>query len=1439
MAAALFSSMVLPAAASAPDRAALYTLPLSGGRQALVYGNGLAKIVSKDRTGRDKVAVRTLPFFERREHAFSLTNGMPDKAALIHELSQEPQRLPYVDGRVIVVFRDGVAASNDSITIPTATLQAMRVARTPLGASAAIPPYTNDLSTNTLFAKLGVDQSDRLFRQFNRSALSAMRSTVQPAFGSSSLNIANAYRLHVTSSSVRHAVAALLRLPSVAYASPDWLVQTMQTQSIPLPRSTTEQAASRARMPSAHAIGNALLGTNSVPTNYAVSSSAQSLLNAPGVNAITAFDEIQSRFHQLPGQGEMITNVSLGDLVYNPKGPCSVFGFAEQTTHLIGGQMYIDWPSMPLIPAYTADASGNLSGSREECGQDSSLGEVGLDFSMMAPLPHKLQRPAEMGSGQTDLLGIAPGAAYRLIVPATSFPSFPSTTDIDAAFLAAAMQSPRPNVITASLGFGYDTVGFPSRYFEDDPLSEAIIAAIVHSYNIVVCISSGDGTRTYTNTSIGPSGGSVPTDRIASGETPTNLNDVAYSTVPSRDFDSGSIDVGGTTLDDIFAAPPQDPRFAALSAQHAFPETRWTGFTNFASGWGTRVNVSAPSDNVLALSYAGSGNFDNVAVNLAGGTSASAPETAAAAAVALQVARLTGHPLEHASDVRALLAETGTTVPRVSQSDATNFVGPQINLGHMVETLVHRFGRGLEPHVARVAIEQRRDVGGFDSDFLTDTDSDAINLQGPVSQVNGSNTDANERAWITIAPDWEDLPSSARFILNVDGRDAALAKTPWARLLPAQILTAAGLPLVSPSSRTVKLRYRAIEGAHLLAEATFSLTFGPADPTTEAILAPVVPAVVTGTTIPVQYDISGARMGGGQPRLVVSEPGHVDPDQYWYRPIYTTFLTGSKGTVEVPVSALQGGGIYGIAVAFGAVSGNHNLPLPLLSDFAFTRVASTTAGRPNAPLLSSDGSAPGHFLEIPYKGSFQVHYDVRNVPGANGAHLEISSPGQNLWYSSNPFNNPNGTVRDDNEHDTGSVYFEPLPGTAGTVTLGGLRAKLDPTFDEVVRVLPTDGGRPVGEASDVSTIMMDGIVPADGGSPNGWDINSNGTDGFLASAQFSAAGQTLSSVEIFDQASGAITHTAAAGTPNGDLFFPLGNGISGGDIGLFGDITNPAGYPFSYTYSILHPVSSGTVASAWNPPLPKGDFLLSVGVSPATSEAAIAVGIPLGAGGTNGYGVGVFASNLATNTFGPLYDLTAQQGCNNNSQCSEAASNVVEDPIRNTAIVGFGDAASVLPPHFAEVNLATGKTESFHGPIILPYEPIFQVLAVDPATNKLAVINDSGFDLVTDNLSVYDLATHQNRSIHVPGPANMCMTVDTKHHEILVSEFAPANLVEDNNALSVVLVYDENLRLLSGQEKFNYNGHQVTQSGCLQANPATRSDYTDDDRYTQIQPFTY
>src|SRR5438128_3126267 len=754
-----------------------YSLDLPDGQTAKVFSNGVAAVFSRDRR---KVQFRTYAVTSRYDEVAGQT-GLPDKGQLIADLAAGAKAL-YADGRVLVVFASGVTGTSDVVS----------------GRGAA---FTNDSTTNANLAALGVDRSERLFRSLNRDSLAAMHTNAQSALGVPLVDFSNAYRLHLTGASVRQAVTALLQSPAVAYASPDFRVTSSQAVSMRIPAGTVQPLARGKQPPSAAG----------VPSNFALASSAQSLLNAPGTDAAAAFDEIDRQFHQLPGQGEIITNVSLGDLddasvVNNFNDPCgfyaTVFG---PTTVVIGGQRYLNWPSMPLIPTYTSNQSGQLSGSGEVCGVDPFLGEVGLDFSMMAPLPHAQQRAGEVGSGLTDLLGIAPGASYRLVVPEVPAGGPVFTSDIDGSFLGAAMQSPPPDVITASLGFAVDQFGFSGRYLEDDPLTEAIIAGIVEQ-NIVVTVSAGDGLRTFTNAPVAPSGGSAATLAIGPGGKPSDLNDVAFSGAPSRDFDSGSIDVGGTTLDDINSAPPQDPANASLAAQHAFPETRWNGFTNFSSGYGSRVNVAAPADHVLGFSHPFGGAADAVDVNLTGGTSASAPETAAAAAVVLQVARLTGHPFPSPIHVRKFLAQTGTPVPMVPQSDVNNSVGPQINVRSAVEKLLQQAGLNVAPSVARVAVAQRRNFSLFDAAFLTATDPTNIDLQGPVSGADGTNTDRNAQAWITIAPDWEGMPPAAQVALSVGAN--TLASTPWARLLPEQILGVAGFPLTSTTSRTVHLHYR-------------------------------------------------------------------------------------------------------------------------------------------------------------------------------------------------------------------------------------------------------------------------------------------------------------------------------------------------------------------------------------------------------------------------------------------------------------------------------------------------------------------------------------------------------------------------------------------------------------------------------------------------------
>ena len=69
--------------------------------------------------------------------------------------------------------------------------------------------------------------------------------------------------------------------------------------------------------------------TAGLPDNYALTSSAQSLLNRPGVDAVPAFAQL-AKYGQLPGQGEIITNVSLGTLTdaseaSDPSDPCNFY----------------------------------------------------------------------------------------------------------------------------------------------------------------------------------------------------------------------------------------------------------------------------------------------------------------------------------------------------------------------------------------------------------------------------------------------------------------------------------------------------------------------------------------------------------------------------------------------------------------------------------------------------------------------------------------------------------------------------------------------------------------------------------------------------------------------------------------------------------------------------------------------------------------------------------------------------------------------------------------------------------------------------------------------------------------------------------------------------------------------------------------------------------
>lgn len=1342
---------------------------LVDGDTATVFSDGLAEVV---RPGQAETEYRMVPLVP--SGSADSAEVLPGEAQVAFELSKAPA-VPYAPGQVEVVLAPTVDATSAQRDLSAAAV----------APGAPTPDYTTNAAFNRQLAGIGVTSM--------RQVLGDAGSTTDTG-----IDLSRVYTMHVSNASLPAALATLAASPAVAYAEPDWIAAPLNTTPVPVPKTAAR----------ATTVDPAL------PGNVALQSNAQSLLDSTATNWVPAYQGLASAYHQLPGTGETITDVSLGDLTsagVPAKDPCAQFVSAfGPTTVIRHGQRYLDLPSMPLIPTWTASARARLDPTGETCGVDPFDAEIDLDFAMMAPLPHNLQRPDAVGSGLTDLLGIAPGARYRLVVPSDTTGSI---TSVDAALLAAARQTPRPDVISASLGFGLDSQGFPSRYLEDDPVTESLIAHITHRFGITVAVSANDGLRTPTDAAVSPGGGSVATDVAESTRQATSLADVEFSTAPSADVDSGAIDVGAVTLDDVAAAPPQDPANAALVAQQAFPEVRWDGAADFSSGFGSRVNVSAPGDNVLGFEHTAGGAANAVDVVNTGGTSASVQEVAAAAAVVLQTARLTGdRSITDPVALRAYLERTATPVPGVPQADRSLNVGPQVNVGAAVTGLLTRAGFRSPPGVARVAVLQRQNTGGFGALFSSETDPANISLHGSA-----------QNDWLTIAPDWIGLPAShVAYELSAqraDGGVQRLATGPSARLQPDAIIAAAGRQPSADQSVSVTLTYTASTDGQVLARATIPLTFGPQTgaPTP---LAPLVPAVVTGDSFAVHYDLTG-QTAFTAPALVVSAPGRMDPFQHFYLPIYSVPLHGTTGTVQVPVAALAGGGIYGIAIQ--AAPGQF-----AFSEFAFTRVqGAPSAVRPPAPLLSAAGQLTGHTLTVPYDGTFGVRWDVRQVPHATGVLVEISAAGPNDWNSFATFDNPGGTIRDDNGHDTGSVFARALPGASGSIELSA--DPLDPAMTHDIRVIPLlASGAAAGEASEVSTITRDGVAPTDGGAVlAGFGVNAHGSDGLVTSNQTAADGTPISSVQTFDQRDNAITGTLASST-NGSHQFSTANsagpGILAGDTALYADTH---GKRPTITYRVRDPLSSQR-ARTWTPPhVPSG-----AQVEPADNQDTATDAVLIG--DTND-GFRVITSDVAADTFGPSVDL----GPALSSFGFAVVTALGEDTATGTAVVGASDFLNAAaPPTLVTVDLATGRLRSRPG--VGTGTP--SGLAVDSVSGTAAMATEDGVGL-------YDLASG-TAVLGGPGgaayqhPAAMQGTGDFVVQEVISpsSELSTPGLgaTPDDNSASSVVVVDGAGRVVHRIERFNdFNVFTLDIGDYVQLDPATHTGYTLGPAGQQLAPFTY
>ncbi|MGW9032921.1 hypothetical protein ACWGQ5_55220, partial [Streptomyces sp. NPDC055722] len=561
-------------------------------------------------------------------------------------------------------------------------------------------------------------------------------------------------------------------------------------------------------------------------------------------------------------------------------------------------------------------------------------------------------------------------------------------------------------------------------------------------------------------------------------------------------LDSGAIAAGGTTTDDTLSVPPQNG--GAASANGTWATTRLNGSEAFSSGFGMRVDVSAPSDGIPAFEHQGQ-TAQSVAEVLSGGTSASAPEIAAAAAVVLQASRLTGqHPSP--DDVRSLLERTGRAVATPPQIDQPLHVGPQLDVTAAVQAVLAKApGSQADtgtPRIVRLSVAHRQTIDALGGTYQEATDPGRIDLAGPDTGSGG--TGEGLVGPVTIGADVTGLPDreGVSYALRI-GNHEFTSDVPAIRLTPTQMLTAAGLPVVSTTDRQVSLTFEVRHGHEVLASATHELTFGSTDGGYAEALAPVVqPVVKAGHSVQVSYDLTGVR-NVNSPQLVVSGVGHWSPDAApIFSASYTAPLTGLRGTVTVPAGAFSaGGGICGIGILQNPTGGFKGGPL--YGEFASLRVdGGAPSQRPAAPTLAAKASGEfGHLLEINRNAPrFSVHYDVSRVEGATGTLLELSAPGPNIINSYNLVSNQNGTTRDDNGVDSPATLDRSLKGTQGTVELNAVALKLPSSVAYDLRVFAVDRhGKIIGQASPTSLLAYDDGLAPDGTNLTNFAIVPGGT----------------------------------------------------------------------------------------------------------------------------------------------------------------------------------------------------------------------------------------------------------------------------------------------------------------------------------------------------------
>ena len=347
----------------------------------------------------------------------------------------------------------------------------------------------------------------------------------------------------------------------------------------------------------------------------------------------------------------------------------------------------------------------------------------------------------------------------------------------------------------------------------------------------------------------------------------------------------------------------------------------------------------------------------------------------------------------------------------------------------------------------------------------------------------------------------------------------------------------------------------------------------------------------------------------------------------------------------------------------------------------------------------------------------------------------------------------------------------------------------------------------------------------DGGQVFGFDINQNGDDGALASAQtVDPQGDVLVSMETFDQNTGAITRSFAhhEGMRHSYAF----DGIFANDVGLVTHFVTPPGsiYAIRY-YDVMNPVTARKFTGAWTPPI--HDIDVQQGVENQATSKSVLFAIEL----KNQDQPDLIVSDIAANTFAHIYHLdSALFGGANGPHLSEfnAANQAV------IALSPDGGRVGGLAPLNVLIDLHTGKETKLTGLNNGPFGAGYvNGLAVDPNTGIAATTTE-----LNAQVEFYDLVNRTATAVQLPctgntdqGLSGAGIANDPVHKLFLVS----APFYCKGNQGGALVIYDEHGTLVETITGFKF---AIAEPAAV-LNPSKRMGWAFGPSFSQLQQFFY